>query len=151
MAFAAASDLLTMSISNRVSLALSAAFLALALTCGFPLPTILWHLAAGLLVLAAGFGLFARGLVGGGDAKLAAAAALWLGLDRLFDYALVGALLGGVLTLGLLVFRFMPLPGWLARHESAVRLHQCDAGVPYGIALAAAALLIYPSTIWMPA
>lgn len=151
MAFAASSDLLTMTISNRISLALTAGFLALALICGLPLQGILWHLVAGLLVLAVGFALFTRGLVGGGDAKLAAATALWLGFDRLFDYVLVGALLGGVLTVGLLVFRFMPLPGWLARHELVARLHQCGAGVPYGIALSAAALLIYPSTIWMPA
>jgi prepilin peptidase CpaA len=73
-----------------------------------------------------------------------------LGFDRLFDYAIVAALLGGVLTLGILAFRFMPLPGWLARHDCVAQMHQCDAGVPYGIALATAALLIYPSTTWMP-
>jgi prepilin peptidase CpaA len=151
MAFAASSDLLTMTVSNRIALALAAGFLALALICDLPPLAMVWHLAAGLLVLAAGFVLFARGLVGGGDAKLAAATALWLGFERLFDYAIVGALLGGILTVGLLVFRFMPLPDWLARHDCVARLHRCDAGVPYGIALAAAALLIYPTTIWMPA
>jgi prepilin peptidase CpaA len=31
----------------------------------------------------------------------------------------------------------------------AVRLHRCDAGIPYGIALAAGALLIYPQTSWI--
>src|SRR5262245_22020535 len=151
MAFAATSDLLTMTISNRISLALVAGFLLLALACGLSPPSILAHAAAGLLVLAVGFALFARGLVGGGDAKLAAAAALWLGFGQLFDFAVVGALLGGVLTLGILVFRFMPLPPWLARHDWAARTHDYGAGVPYGTALSAAALLIYPSTIWMPA
>jgi prepilin peptidase CpaA len=151
IAFAATSDLLTMTISNRISLALVAGFLLLALACGLSPHSILAHAAAGLLVLAVGLTLFARGLVGGGDAKLAAAVALWLGFGRLFDFALVGALLGGVLTLGILVFRFMPLPPWLARHNWALRMHEYGAGVPYGIALSAAALLIYPSTIWMPA
>jgi prepilin peptidase CpaA len=42
-----------------------------------------------------------------------------------------------------------PLPAWLARHEWAQRLHGKDAGVPYGIALAAAALAVYPDTPWM--
>jgi prepilin peptidase CpaA len=150
MAFAASSDLLTMTISNRISLALVAGFLLLAVACGLPPQIILAHVAAGLLVLLAGFVLFARGLIGGGDAKLAAAAALWLGFGRLVEYVLLGAVLGGVLTLTLLAFRFMPLPTWLAQQTWAARLHQFDGGVPYGIALAAAALLIYPSTAWMP-
>jgi prepilin peptidase CpaA len=150
MAFAASSDLLTMTISNRISLALVAGFLLLAIACGLPPEIILAHVVAGLLVLLAGFALFARGLVGGGDAKLAAAAALWLGFGRLVEYVALGAVLGGVLTLTLLAFRFMPLPTWLAQQSWAVRLHQFDGGVPYGIALAAAALLIYPSTTWMP-
>src|SRR5207342_1612468 len=75
MAFAAASDLLNMTISNRISLALVGGFAVLAVVCGLSPQTIAAHAAAGLLVLAIGFALFARGLVGGGDAKLAAAAA----------------------------------------------------------------------------
>jgi prepilin peptidase CpaA len=149
MAFAASSDLLTMTISNRISLALASGFLILATPCGFTSQAVLWHMLAGLGVLAAGLALFARGLVGGGDAKLAAVAALWLGLDRLADFALLSSLLGGVITLAILAFRRMPLPTWLADHVQAMRLHQPDGGVPYGIALAAAALVIYPSTSWM--
>jgi prepilin peptidase CpaA len=151
LAFAAASDLLTLTISNRISLALAAAFLVLALACGLSAQAIVWHLAAGTLVLAAGFVLFARGLAGGGDAKLAAAIALWFGFDRLVDYALLSGLLGGALTLAILMFRLLPLPRWLARQEWVAQIHQLDAGVPYGIALATAALAIYPSTNWMPA
>jgi len=44
-----------------------------------------------------------------------------------------------------------PLPPALARQEWLERLHRKDAGVPYGIALAAAALAIYPDTPWMAA
>ena len=149
MAFAASSDLLTMTISNRISLALASGFLILATPCGFTSQAVLWHMLAGLGVLAAGLALFARGLVGGGDAKLAAVAALWLGLERLADFALLSSLLGGVITLAILAFRRMPLPTWLADKVQAMRLHQPDGGVPYGIALAAAALVIYPSTSWM--
>jgi len=60
-------------------------------------------------------------------------------------------LLGGVLTLALLEFRKLSLPSRLARSEWIERLHRPEGGVPYGIALAAAALLIYPSTTWMEA
>ena len=149
MVFAASSDLLTLTISNRVSLALAVGFLILAALCGLTPPTILWHLLTGLGVLTIGLVLFARGLVGGGDAKLAAVAALWLGLDRLADYALLSSLIGGVVTLAILAFRLMPLPAWLANDVCAAKLHQPGGGVPYGIALAAAALVIYPSTNWM--
>jgi prepilin peptidase CpaA len=150
MAFAASSDLFTMTISNKVSLALAAGFLAFALALGMGPAEIGMHVAAAAVVLVVAFVFFARGWVGGGDAKLAAAAALWLGFGKLADYALLGALLGGVLTLAILAFRFMPLPTWLEGQSWAVRLHQFDGGVPYGVALAAAALLIYPSTTWMP-
>jgi prepilin peptidase CpaA len=150
MAFAASSDLLTMTISNRISLALALGFLILATLCGLAPQAILWHMLAGFGVLVAGLALFGRGLVGGGDAKLAAVAALWLGLDRLADFALLSSLLGGAVTVAILAFRRKPLPTWLADHVQAVRLHEPDGGVPYGIALAAAALVIYPSTSWMP-
>jgi prepilin peptidase CpaA len=138
-----------MTISNRISLALALGFLILAAVCGLAPQAILWHMLAGLGVLAAGLALFARGLVGGGDAKLAAVAALWLGFDRLADYALLSSLLGGAVTLAILAFRLMPLPAWLADDVHAAKLHQPGEGVPYGIALAAAALLIYPSTSWI--
>jgi prepilin peptidase CpaA len=58
-------------------------------------------------------------------------------------------LFGGALTLILIQFRMAPLPGVLARQEWVQRLHRKDGGVPYGIALAAAALAVYPQTQWM--
>jgi len=149
MAFAASSDFLTLTISNRVSLILVGGFVALAVIGGVSAADVLSHLAAGCVVLVAAFSLFARGIIGGGDAKLAAAAALWLGFDHLLPYLLYASLLGGALSVGLIWFRMAPLPDWLARHDWAQRLHGKDAGVPYGIALAAAALAIYPQTPWM--
>ena len=86
MAFAAASDLLTMTISNRVSLALAAGFLVLALASGMGLHDILSHFGAGAAVLAGAFVCFAMGWLGGGDAKVAAGAALWFGFDHLLAF-----------------------------------------------------------------
>jgi prepilin peptidase CpaA len=151
MAFAASSDLLTMTISNRVSLILIAGFFALAVASGMGVADIFDHIGAGCLVLLVAFGFFTRGWIGGGDAKLAAATALWLGFDYLLHYLLYASLLGGALTLLLVRFRMSPLPPALARQEWLERLHRKDAGVPYGIALAAAALAIYPDTPWMAA
>jgi len=151
MAFAAASDLLTMTISNRISIILVGGFLALAIASGMAPMQILSHLGAGALVLVVSFGLFSCGWIGGGDAKLAAATALWFGFDLLLPYLLYASVLGGVLTLLLLQFRLMPLPGLLAGQVWAQRLHRKDGAVPYGIALAAAALAVYPESPWMKA
>jgi prepilin peptidase CpaA len=151
MAFAAASDLVTMTISNRVPVILAAGFLLLAWTGGMPAAEMLSHAGAGALVLVVSFGFFARGWIGGGDAKLASATALWFGFDYLPGYLLVASLFGGALTLLLLQFRLVPLPGVLARQAWLERLHRKDGGIPYGIALAAAALVVYPETPWMKA
>jgi len=151
MAFAASSDLFTMTIANRVSLVLVAGFFLLALLIGMSPAAIGWHLGAGAMVLVIGFGLFTFGWVGGGDAKLAAATALWFGFTHLFDYLLYASIFGGVLTLALIQFRMLPLPRLLAGREWIERLHRPRGGVPYGIALAAAALVVYPHTEWMAA
>jgi prepilin peptidase CpaA len=150
MAFAASSDLLTMTISNRLSLALAGGFFLLTLVTGMSLAAIGMHLAAGALVLVFSFAFFSQGWIGGGDAKLAAATALWFGFDYLLDYLLYASLFGGVLTLVLLQFRKLPLPDVLERQPWILRLHEAGGGIPYGIALAAAALMVYPKTGWMP-
>ena len=151
MAFAALSDLFTMTIANRVSLVLVAGFALLAVLGGMSITDVLAHVGAAACVLVVTFGLFACGWIGGGDAKLAAAAALWLGFAHLADYLLYASLLGGALTVLLLQFRALPLPRMLIGREWAERLHRRGGGVPYGIALAAAALLVYPQTEWMTA
>ena len=149
MAFAASSDLFTMTISNRIALILVAGFFGMAFVAGMSPNDVLSHVGAAFSVLAVTFVFFARGWIGGGDAKLAAATALWLGFDHLMPYLLYASIFGGVLTLAMIRFRLMPLPAMLAEQEWAKRLHRSDGGVPYGIALAAAALMIYPDTLWM--
>ncbi len=149
MAYSAFSDLFTMTISNRVSLLLVLGFAVLAALVGFTGAELLSHAGAGLAVLAVTFTLFACGWIGGGGAKLAAATALWLGFDPLMEYLLVASIFGGVLTLLIVRFRLIPMPAALQGQEWVTRLHRADAGVPYGIALAAAALTVYPHTIWM--
>jgi prepilin peptidase CpaA len=151
MAFAAASDLVTMTISNRVSLALVVGFFALAVFLGMDVTTVATHVGIAFGVLLVGFFCFSRGWIGGGDAKLAAATVLWLGVDQSFHYLVYASLLGGLLTLLLLNFRSYPLPQSLARQPWIMHLHQRTTGVPYGIALAAAALIVYPETGFMRA
>ena len=149
MAFAASSDLLTMTIANRVSLILAGGFVVLAALSGLSGAELLSHIEAAAAVLAAAFFCFSRGWIGGGDAKLAAATALWLGFSHLLDYLVYASVLGGALTLAIVQFRNFPLPRVLMGREWAERLHSDGAGVPYGIALAVAALAVYPQTEWM--
>jgi prepilin peptidase CpaA len=151
MAFAASSDLFTMTIANRISLILIGGFVVLAPLIGMSAADMAWHVGAGAAVLAVTFAMFSCGWIGGGDAKLAAATALWFGFSHLFDYLIYASILGGALTLALIQFRLLPLPAILARREWIDRLHRRDGGVPYGIALAVAALLVYPHTEWMTA
>ena len=152
MAYAASSDLFTMTISNRISIALVAGFLAFAFAVGLPASQIGMHLLCGLAMLVITFTLFAFGWIGGGDAKLAAATAVWLGWALLVEYGAISAILGGGLTLLIIFLRKQPAPRWALESEWIARLHDNRNGVPYGIALAAAGLALYPQTaVWTAA
>ena len=86
VAFAAAMDLLTMKIPNRISVVMVLAFFPLALLAGLDGWTILDHVSAGVLMLVLGILLFIPGWFGGGDAKLMAAIGLWIGAENLMAY-----------------------------------------------------------------
>jgi prepilin peptidase CpaA len=151
MAFAAAMDLLTMRISNRISIALAAAFFVAALFAGMPLHDVLSHIGAGAVVLVAAILLFALGGFGGGDGKLLAAAALWIGFEGLVEFLALIAIAGGALAVAILFYRRVPAIEALPVPEWALNLHKQGTGIPYGIAIAAGALLIYPHTAWFTA
>jgi prepilin peptidase CpaA len=104
------------------------------------------HVATGLCVLAITVFMFFMGWIGGGDAKLTAAVALWVGYDLIATYLLLATLLGGALSVTILLFRKMPLPEFAGRQPWLVRLHKPRGGVPYGIALSVAAVMVYPQT-----
>ncbi|ODT71934.1 MAG: hypothetical protein ABS75_05490 [Pelagibacterium sp. SCN 63-23] len=146
MAFAASSDLLTMRISNKLVLLLAAGFVVMALLVELPLQQFAMHVLCALVVLVVAFGLFAMRLIGGGDAKLAAATTLWLGFGLTLPYLVYTALLGGGLTLLILILRRVPINPLITRFAWISRLHDPKQGVPYGIAMAIAGLLTYSNT-----
>lgn len=148
VAFAGAMDLLTMKIPNRISAVLLLLFFPLALLVGLSGWEILNHLAAGLGFLLLGILLFIPGWFGGGDAKLMAAIALWVGPEHLVHYVFYVALAGGMIATAFSSARSVPLPRALLGEAWALRLHRVDSGIPYGIALAAGALLVFPHTVW---
>lgn len=146
MAYAASSDLLTMRIANWLVIVVAVSYLALALIVQLSWSEIGMAAAAAAIVLAIAFAFFAFGWIGGGDAKLVAATTLWVGFGLMLQYLIYAALLGGALTLLILAFRRYPLPEFLRKQVWIDRLHNPKSGVPYGITLAAAALLVYPET-----
>lgn len=146
LAASAGWDLASFTIPNFLTLAFLAAFPLFAVAAGLSLSAVGWHLLAGLVGLMLGFMLFALGWIGGGDAKLFAGVALWLGFSDLMSYALVASICGGALTLSLLLLRQVPLPAFLARRPWILRLHDARSGIPYGAALAAGAFFLLPST-----
>jgi len=143
---AAGWDLASFTIPNFLSLALIALFAVFATCAGLSWHAVGWHLLAGLLGLCIGFVLFALRYIGGGDAKLFAAVALWLGFSDLLPYALLASIFGGLLTLLLLALRHWPLPTVLLKQRWILNLHDSRSGIPYGVALAAGAFVLLPYT-----
>lgn len=94
---------------------------------------------ADVAAAAAIFGLgavaFRFGLLGGGDAKLLAAAVLWLGAAALGPFLLATALAGGLLAVGFLLARPLRWTG-------------AAAGLPYGVAIAAGGILVSAGGVW---
>lgn len=146
LSVAALSDLLTMTIPNRVSLILIASFLVVAPLLGLSLPVIGMHFAGAAIVFAICFALFALNVMGGGDAKLLSAAALWFGYDQsLLFFMTYVAYIGGVVTILILILRSqsqtilamgLPLPNSLLHAKK----------IPYGIAIGIGGFLAYPSS-----
>jgi prepilin peptidase CpaA len=149
LAYACFSDLFTMRISNRVCMFVFGLFPVAAFSAGMDPSTVGLHVVAGLTVLAVSFTLFAFGWVGGGDAKLVAASAVWFGFELVLEYVALSCVIGGGLTLAILFARQHPLPAGLMDQGWISHLHNRTTGIPYGIALGIAALIMLPhSAIW---
>lgn len=151
LAMAAFTDLFTMTIPNRIPAALIVAFAAAALATGMPLPVAGLHVLAGVIVFAVCLALFAANVMGGGDAKLLTACALWFGINLpLLEFVVYVAFLGGVLTVAIVALRSQAqvihamginLPGSVLMAKK----------IPYGIAIAVGGFLAFPSSPVMQA
>jgi prepilin peptidase CpaA len=149
MIVAAVGDVATLRIRNGLVLLLLASYAALAPLAGFSAYEIAASTTAALLVLAVAFGFFASGWIGGGDAKLLAVVALWVGSTELITFLSYTALVGACFTLAVLVFRRVSLPEDFGRLAFVARLHHRENGVPYAVAIAAGGLIAFPNTGWM--
>ncbi|MEM8877315.1 MAG: prepilin peptidase [Pseudomonadota bacterium] len=148
MMMAAILDFLTLRIPNKFVSFFLAMFCLVALLSELSLPELGMHFAAGGLCLLIGFLLFVPGWIGGGDAKFFAVAALWVGWDQLYAFAALSTVLGGLMALILVLYRAFPLPVFLMRVDPLDRLHQSETGIPYGVAMAIAGLVVFGDTRW---
>lgn len=147
LAMAAFTDILTMKIPNRVSVVLALSFFAIAPFSGMDLATFGWSVAAALAVFSGCFALFALNVMGGGDAKILSAAALWYGFNMdLVAFLTLTGLFGGGLALVILFIRanqdtLLATPIPIPMHFFKQR-----AGIPYGVAIGAAAFTTFPDS-----
>ena len=142
-------DLTSMQIRNWLICLLVASYAVLAPLAGIGLQEMGLSVVVGAVVLVVAFVFFGFGWIGGGDAKLASVTALWLGADHTLVYLLYAAVLGGGLTIGLLMFRTVMIPLSWHRQKWIDRLHASETGIPYGVAMAAAALIVFEQTQWV--
>lgn len=140
-------DLTSYTIPNWVSLALIGAFPVAALAVGAPLGDVGLCAATGFVGLLMGMGMFAAGWIGGGDGKLFAACALWVGWPAALPFMLYTGLAGGALTFAILGLR----SGWLAPAVAGGpawlrKLGTTGGDLPYGVAIAIGALAVFPQS-----
>lgn len=144
---AVVADARTYRIPNWISIALLALFVVAVAVSGKP-PMDFWpHLAVGAGVLAVGYALYLFTGMGAGDAKLAAAAALWAGISGLYLLTFALALAMSLLALTLVVVR-RALP---AGESSRPKVFQKNAPVPLGVAIGLAAVgasLQFDRALW---
>lgn len=147
MAVTAFSDTLSMTIPNRVSVILLVSFFLIAPFAGLAWPVLGMHLLAGVAVFAACFALFAANVMGGGDAKVLTAAAVWFGLGpNLLGFLVTVSMVGGLLTLGFLLMRARQETILASRIPLPAHFLDRTAGIPYGIAIGIAGFVCYPQT-----
>ncbi|HEY0052343.1 MAG TPA: prepilin peptidase [Caulobacteraceae bacterium] len=145
------SDLTTMTIPNRISILLVLGFFPAAFAVGLTPGAVALHLGVGLAALFVGAGMFALRWIGGGDAKLMAASALWLGLTGAGWFLAWTGLAGGLFCLALIFARAYARPYVHQTPAWTQRLLEPKGDIPYGVAIAAGALMAFPSSAMMSA
>ncbi len=145
VAWAVATDFKRLIIANSACVAVAVAFLPAAVVAGLDAPTIAWHYGVGATLMAVGALAFARKLAGGGDVKLLAAVAVWMGPGNILPYLVLMSLVGGALAVLVLIAarmkRRVPALGrvaWLG--DGAIAGQE----IPYGVAVGLVALAMLP-------
>ncbi|WP_428407683.1 A24 family peptidase [Hyphococcus sp.] len=143
---AAANDIYEFKIPNWISIVLVATYPLAGLALGASYHVMVEGALIGAAALALGFILFALKIVGGGDAKLFAATAPWLGLVSLGAFLFNTAIAGLFLAVAMGMFRKLPVLPVYAHAPWLIRLHERKKDLPYAVAIGAGALLSFSQT-----
>lgn len=149
MIVAGVGDALALRIPNKLVLIIAALFVPMAFLTRMPLSEIGIHIAIGFALLVVGIALHAFKLVGGGDAKLLAAAGLWFGSSDLLPFIVCTVLAGGVLALCVGIWVLISMSWEIHDAPLADRVRNLKPNVPYGFAMAIGAILAFPESWWM--
>ena len=133
-------DVLRLRIPNVIPVGLVALF-ALHLFLGGAVQAPLDHLLAMGLALLILLPLFALNMLGGGDVKLLAAVALWLGMDKLAALLILVGIGGGVFALFWLGMRWLIRTG--LRDRKLPRSLQARAPLPFALPIMIVAVLLF--------
>ena len=142
---AALNDANAMKIPNRIPLIVLAAYFAMVPFTWAGMPMFIEHLTVGVVLFAVGFAMFAFGWMGGGDAKLLAATSFWFTWPDAFAYMVYTSLFGGALTLFIMLGRSY-IPVRVFTSQWAQTMFKDETKIPYGLALAAGAIAVLPSS-----
>ncbi len=143
------SDYFTLKIPNWLNLIIAVSVIPFVLLAQMPMELFAWHVVAGLLTFIVAFVLFAVGIIGGGDAKMLSACALWVGWDAMFNFTMYTVIAGGILGLALTVWKWLASKKDDAGFAWAKGLGKGKQQLPYGIAIAAAGVIVFPATWWV--
>lgn len=137
LVLAALQDSIQLKISNLICGAVLLLAAIVILLVGFRLD--LWeNFLALVITLTLGTLLFSAGKLGGGDVKLFAATVFWFDLTGALWLLVSVALAGGILAIFIILLR---LVGWSEAMQQRAVILRRKGGIPYGIAIAAGALL----------
>jgi len=143
-------DYFTLKIPNWLNITIAVAVIPFVILAEMPIEVFAWHVVAGILTFIIAYIMFAFGLFGGGDAKMLAACALWIGWDGMFNFSVYIVIAGGLLGLALTAWK------WLATKQDSEGfawargfITEKQLQLPYGIAIAASGIIVFPATWWM--
>lgn len=146
---AAATDFASYRIPNWLTAGMALLFFPVAYMAGMELQTFLVHVATGVALFFFGFLLFSLRVFGGGDAKLMAAAGLWLGFNQTSEFLIYTVMIGGPLAIAVTLMTWMSMHFEITGSKLGEKIKKVTPDVPYGIALAVGTIMAFPQSWWM--
>jgi prepilin peptidase CpaA len=149
MIIAGIGDALSLRIPNLLNQIIFASFFPIAWAAGMPLEVFGLHFLTCIVLLILGFLFFSANVIGGGDAKLLAAAGIWFGPVQAAPFLVQSVIAGGVLALIVVIWTRISLSWEIHEGPFSSKVASLRPQIPYGYAFAIGAILVFPETWWV--